>query len=88
MWLTEEDEAKMDFPADIPKLIVKRYSLTVVYYSTGGNGWWTNVLGFLSNTIECNWNGVSPIDGLQIVVVSCSDDGYANSSYTNPDDNA
>jgi hypothetical protein len=43
-----------------PSVILQRYALAVLYFSTNGNVW-TNQLGFLSNLPSCEWN-----DGSQI----------------------
>jgi Leucine rich repeat len=44
-------------------MLVQRYVLAVLFYSTGGADHWQDQLGFVSNTLECSWNKVVPTPG-------------------------
>jgi hypothetical protein len=77
-WLIGEDSLFI-CPDDLD--ILQRWSLAVVYFSTGGDAWFqcsanpaavdgcgveapfVNATQFLSGTSECNWAGISCLDG-------------------------
>ena len=42
-----------------PQWIQQRYTMAVLYYSTGGGSNWTHSLNFLQPTHECTWNNVA-----------------------------
>lgn len=41
-------------PLDV--MLVQRYVLAVLYFSTGGPSKWDDKMGFTSNSLECSWN--------------------------------
>ena len=47
-----------------PQWIQQRYTMAVLYYSTGGGSNWTHSLNFLQPTHECTWNNMTMVDGL------------------------
>ena len=53
-WLWEEMETGA-LPYESNTQIIQRYALAVLFYSTTGEGWNSN-LGFLSTKAECNWD--------------------------------
>jgi hypothetical protein len=55
-WLVDADPAAID-PCSYPT-VEQRYALTTMYYSTNGDDW-TDSTGWLSQSNECTWFGVS-----------------------------
>ncbi len=54
-WMATEDLETDVFDFPVP-LLVERYVLAVLYYSTGGLEIWTESLSFLSSKNVCQWN--------------------------------
>jgi len=65
--------ANVDMESDVfampAQLLIERYVLTVLYYSTGGDEVWTDSLSFLSSSNTCNWNNE---DSVQTAIESGS----------------
>jgi hypothetical protein len=55
-WLVDSDPAKID-PCTYTTA-TQRYALTTFYYSTNGDDW-TDSTGWLTETNECTWFGIS-----------------------------
>ena len=54
-WVTTSDSQTNIFEMPI-QLLVERFVLAVLYYSTGGPQMWTESLSFLSSSSVCHWN--------------------------------
>jgi len=54
-WMEALDLETDVLVAPVP-LLIERYVLAVLYYSTGGDRVWTEPLSFLSSKNVCNWN--------------------------------
>lgn len=55
-WLVDTDPAGVD-PCTYPT-VAQRYALTTFYYSTNGYNW-TDSSGWLTESNECTWFGVT-----------------------------
>ena len=53
LWLTEDDDFLHGIEND--NQIQQRYSLSVLYFATGGNSTWSNTGAFLGPMHECDW---------------------------------
>jgi hypothetical protein len=65
-WMAEEDPLVLNFSAISLDVIVQRYLLTLVYYSTNGSNW-DDQEDFLSQVDVCDWSGVDCNDGAFII---------------------
>jgi hypothetical protein len=70
-WLADDDEAEIDLSDEIK--VIQRYSLAVLFLSTGGEDAWNNTLGFTSGLDECQWS--SGRSDTLYGVTACSEDG-------------
>ena len=64
-WLLNDDPLQID-PCDYPT-VEQRYSLSTLYFSTGGDSWFNNT-GWLDISGECDWFGITCEDGLTTVI--------------------
>ena len=60
-WLAFEDQANLDFRATNTFVLIERYVMAVLYYSTGGPEWYDD-LRFLSNYSVCEWPNIGEIE--------------------------
>lgn len=70
-WLADDDEAVIDLSNEVT--LIQRYSLAVLYFSSGGGDSWTDTLNFTSGLNECEWYSVKA--GIRHGVAECSEDG-------------
>ena len=70
-WLADDDEAVIDLSNEV--MLIQRYSLAVLYFSSGGEDSWTDTLNFTSGLNECEWYSVKA--GIRHGVAECSEDG-------------
>ena len=70
-WLADDDEAVIDLSNEAT--LIQRYSLAVLYFSSGGGDSWTDTLNFTSGLNECEWYSVKA--GIRHGVAECSEDG-------------
>jgi len=70
-WLADEDEAKTDLTNEVT--LIQRYSLAVLFFSSGGGDSWTDTHNFTSALNECEWYSVKA--GIRHGVAECSEDG-------------
>lgn len=54
-WMLGENNTQMDVPRD-SELIKQRFTLAVLFYSTGGDSSWTETGNFLSADHVCEWS--------------------------------
>jgi hypothetical protein len=59
-WLAFEDPAMLPLKQTSTSILIGRYVLAVLYYSTGGPEWFDN-MRFLSNYSYCDWQPEGPI---------------------------
>jgi hypothetical protein len=69
-WLADKDKAETDLSDDVT--LVQRYSLAVMFFSSGGDSW-TDTHNFTSALNECEWYSVQ--EGVRYGVAECSDYG-------------
>ena len=62
-WILNEDPASSAIQDTPPTVLVERYSLVVLYFSTEGRNWTIND-GWMTNTTVCQWSAIQ-----------CSDEG-------------
>jgi hypothetical protein len=58
VWMAEDDDANLPAPSADGEAAYKfttRYTMAVLYYSTGGDKTWAFQLGFMTGTDVCNW---------------------------------
>ena len=70
-WLADDDEAVIDLSNEVT--LIQRYSLALLYFSSGGGDSWTDTLNFTSGLNECEWYSVKA--GIRHGVAECSEDG-------------
>jgi hypothetical protein len=58
-WLAFEDPAMLPFKQTNTSILIGRYVLAVVYFSTGGPDWFDQTR-FLSNYSFCDWQAEKP----------------------------
>ena len=65
MWVTTEDPINPPLQPDTDNnaQIIQRYVLAAFYYATNGDGW-TNKVGWLGNSAECDWFQVTCSGGV------------------------
>jgi hypothetical protein len=54
-WLANIDSANLPIGATVKRILVERYTLALLYFSTGGSSW-VNQYNFLSADTVCDWN--------------------------------
>jgi hypothetical protein len=54
-WLANSDPANLPVRSTAKRILVERYTLALLYFSTGGTSW-ENQYNFLSADSVCNWN--------------------------------
>jgi hypothetical protein len=59
-WILNEDPLQID-PCTYPT-VEQRYALATFYFSTSGDNWIVNT-GWLSVAGECDWFGITCVDG-------------------------
>ena len=69
-WLADKDQAQIDLSNDV--LLIQRYSLAVLFFSSGGDSW-TDTLNFTSARNECEWYSMEK--DIRHGVAECSEDG-------------
>ena len=69
-WLADKDKAETDLSDEVT--LVQRYSLAVMFFSSGGDSW-TDTHNFTSALNECEWYSVQ--EGIRYGVAECSDYG-------------
>jgi hypothetical protein len=54
-WLANSDPANLPIHTTAKRILVERYTLALLYFSTSGTSW-LNQYNFLSADTVCNWN--------------------------------
>jgi hypothetical protein len=54
-WLANSDPANLPLETTAIRILVERYTVALLYFSTGGTSWWDQH-NFLSADTVCNWN--------------------------------
>jgi Leucine-rich repeat (LRR) protein len=72
-WLAKEEDANMTLDSSItdPDIVINRYVLAVLYFSTQGPSW-HDQLGFLGQSSVCKWKGVTCRDNNPAIITRLS----------------
>jgi hypothetical protein len=75
-WLVYHDPAMLDFETTPPRIIVERYVIVTLYYSSNGPQW-RDQRGFLRKESVCKWRVVNA-EGTSFEGVGCNEDEFVD----------
>ena len=54
-WLVNDDPARLSIKTTDPSILIERYVISLIYFSTGGENW-SNQFNFLDKNSVCSWH--------------------------------